>query len=87
VDEGARNLPNVPVCAVAPKIVSLVKRSSNLPIPDPLETPQVPTLSSMLPTQVNLAGSNRAAGLPRIGSAIGEAENVATTVPSLGAIL
>ena len=56
-------------------------------MPDALVTPQVPALSSMLPIQVNFAGSKRAAGLPRIGSPIGDAENVATTVPSRGAIL
>ena len=56
-------------------------------MPDALVTPQMPTLSSMLPIQASLAGSYCALALPKIGSNATVCTKVAITVPSLGATL
>ncbi len=56
-------------------------------MPAAFDTPQTATLSSMLPIQVNFAASNLAALLPISGSNGTVCTKVATTVPSLGAML
>ena len=80
-------MPKGPVAPVAPNTTSFSRNSSNVVMPDAVETPQVPTLSSMLPIQTSFAGSNLAALLPNNGSNGTVWTKVAITVPSFGATL
>jgi hypothetical protein len=55
-------------------------------MPEALETPHSPMLSSMLPIQASFAGSNRADRLPNSGSNATVCTKVAITVPSFAAM-
>src|SRR5215203_2094787 len=73
--------------APPPQIVSLPSISSKFAaVPALCHTPQNATSFDMLPIQLNLAGSNSAALLPRSGSIADEDANIASDKPS-GAVL